>query len=131
MSARLIFKDGYGRRYRDVIMPKILVQGKQRQFRTLLSESLWFDGYRIESVADAAALWENLDYTQPDLVLLDANSDGLGAMKLYQDLKQIFPDLAVLVYQCRNFSDVDRIKGAVADALGKHGSSGSGSNVQG
>jgi hypothetical protein len=42
-------------------------------------------------------------------------------MRLYQDLKQQFPDLAVMVYQCRNYGDVDRIKGAVADELGKQG----------
>ena len=112
-------------------MPKILVLGEQPQFRTLLSESLWFDGHRVESVADAAMLWEHLGNTQPDLVLLDAHSDGFGAMRLYQDLKQQFPDLAVIVYQCRNYGDVDRIKGAVADALVKHRLSGSGFNVPG
>ena len=101
-------------------MPKILVLGEQPQFRTLLSESLWFDGHRVESVPDAALLWEHLGNTQPDLVLLDANSDGFGAMRLYQDLKQQFPDLAVMVYQCRNYGDVVRIKGAVADALAKN-----------
>ncbi len=106
-------------------MPKILVLGEQLQFRTLLSESLWFDGYRVESVDDAAMLREHLGNTQPDLVLLDANPDGFGAMRLYQDLKQQFPDLAVVVYQGRNYGDVDRIKGAVADALGKHRMSGS------
>jgi len=102
-------------------MPKILVLGEQPQFRTLLSESLWFDGYRVESVANAAILREHLSNTQPDLVLLDANSDEFGAMRLYQDLKLQFPDLAVMVYQCRNYGDVDRIKGAVADALGNIG----------
>jgi DNA-binding NtrC family response regulator len=112
-------------------MPKILVLGEQQQFRTLLSESLWFDGYRVESVADAAILWEHLGHTQPDLVLLDANSDEFGAMRLYLDLKQKFPNLAVIVYQCRNYGDVDRIKGAVADALGKLRLSGSRFNVPG
>ena len=107
-------------------MPKILVLGEQPQFRTLLSESLWFDGHRVESVPDAALLWEHLGNTQPDLVLLDANSDGFGAMRLYQDLKQQFPDLAVMVYQCRNYGDVDRIKGAVADVLVKYRLSGLG-----
>jgi len=48
-----------------------------------------------------------------------------GTMRLYQDLKQQFPDLAVMVYQFRNYGDVDRIKGAVADALVKHGLRGS------
>jgi len=56
-------------------MPEILVLGEQPQSRTLLSESPWFDGHRVESVADAALLWEHLGNTQPDLVLLDANSD--------------------------------------------------------
>jgi DNA-binding NtrC family response regulator len=106
-------------------MAKILVLGEQPQYRTFLSESLWFDGYLVESVGDAAMLWENIGNMQPDLVLLDANTDGFGAMRLYQDLKQQFPDLAVIVYQCRNYGDVDRIKGAVADALVTHGLRGS------
>jgi len=101
-------------------MPKILVLGEQPQFRTLLSESLWFEGHLVESVCDAAMLWEHLGNTQPDLVLLDANSDGFGAMKLFFDIKEKLPDLAVIVYQCRNYGDVDRIKGAVADALVKN-----------
>ncbi|MGB5746879.1 MAG: hypothetical protein WBM69_07855 [Desulfobacterales bacterium] len=98
-------------------MPTILVLGKQPQIRTLLSQSLWFEGHLVESVADAAMLWDHLGHTQPDLVLLDANSDGFGTMTLFQDLKQQFPDLAIMVYQCRNYGDVDRIKGLIADAL--------------
>jgi DNA-binding NtrC family response regulator len=105
-------------------MPKILVLGEQQQFRTLLSESLWFDGYRVESVADAAMLREHLGNTQPDLVLLDANLDEFGAMRLYQDLKQKFPNLAVIVFQGRDYGDVNRIKGLVADEFKKHWHSG-------
>ena len=92
-------------------MPRILVLGEQPQFRTLLSESLWFDGHLVESVGDAAMLWEHLGNTQPDLVLLDANSDGFGTMQLFQDIKQLFPDLAVIVYQITNYGDLERIKG--------------------
>ena len=106
-------------------MTEILVQGEQPQFRTLLSESLWFAGHRVESVSDAAMLRAHLGNTLPDLVLLDADTDGFGAMRLYQDLKQQFPNLAVIVYQCRNYGDVARIKDAVADALGGHRLSGS------
>jgi DNA-binding NtrC family response regulator len=112
-------------------MPKILVLGEQPQFRTLLSESLWFEGHLVESVGDAAMLWEHIGNTQPDLVLLDANSDGFGTMKLSQDLEQEFPDLAVIIYQCRNYGDVNRIKGAVADAFVKLRLRGSGFNVPG
>ena len=100
-------------------MPKILVLSEQTKFRTFLSESLWFAGYRVESVGDAAMLWKQLDNTQQDLVLLDAHLDGFGAMRLHQDLKQQYPDLAVMVYQCRDYSDVAMIRGAVADALEK------------
>jgi DNA-binding NtrC family response regulator len=106
-------------------MPKILVLGEQQQFRTLLSESLWFDGYRVESVADATMLREHLGNTLPDLVLLDANSDEFGTMRLYQDLKQKFPKLAVIVFQGRDYGDVNRIKSLIADELGKHRFSGS------
>lgn len=99
-------------------MPEILVLGEQPQFRTLLSESLWLAGHRVESVSDAAMLRAHLDNMQPDLVLLDANKDGFGAMRLHRDLRQQFPNLAVMVYQCRDYGDVARIKDAVADALG-------------
>jgi DNA-binding NtrC family response regulator len=101
-------------------MIKILLLGEQPQLRTLLSESLWYDGYLVESVGDPVIFWEQLSNTQPDLVMLDAHSDGFGAMRLYQDLKQKFPDLAAIVYQCRNYGDVDRIKVAVADTLVKN-----------
>jgi DNA-binding NtrC family response regulator len=101
-------------------MVKILVLGGQPQLRRLLSESLLLEGHLVESVGDAAILWEHLSNTQPDLVLLDAYLDGFGAVKLSQDLKQKFPGLAVMVCQCKNYGDVDRIKGAVADALGNN-----------
>jgi DNA-binding response OmpR family regulator len=100
-----------------VIVPKILVFGERPQFRILLSESLCFDGHLVESVGDAAMLRDHLDNSPPDLVLLDAGLDGFGAMQLLLDLKEQFIDLAVMVYQCRDYGDVDRIKGAVAEAL--------------
>jgi DNA-binding NtrC family response regulator len=64
--------------------------------RRLLSESLCFDGHQVESVGDAAMLWEHLGNTQPDLVLLNAHLDGFGAMKLYFDIQEKLPDLAVI-----------------------------------
>jgi DNA-binding response OmpR family regulator len=100
-------------------MPKILLLGEQPELRTLLTESLWYDGYLVESVADTAMLWEYLGNTQPDLVLLDAHSDGFGAMKLIFDIKEKLPDLAVMVYQCGNYGDVVRIRAAVVDELEK------------
>jgi DNA-binding NtrC family response regulator len=98
-------------------MPNILVLCEQSQSRTFLSESLQLEGHWVEGVSDAAMLWENLGNTHPDLVLLDAGTNGFGTMTLFQDLKERFPGLAVIVYQCRNYGDVDRIKRAVADAL--------------
>lgn len=106
-------------------MLKILVLGEQPQFRTLLSESLWHAGYLVESVDDAGRLWQYLGRALPDLILLDAHSDGFGAMTLYQELIRQFPNLTVIEYQCRNYSDVARVKRAVADALGKQILSGS------
>jgi DNA-binding NtrC family response regulator len=117
MSGGGIFNDNYGRRNAILNMPRILLLGKQPQMRRLLSESLCFDGYEVESVADAVMLWEHLSNSHPDLVLLDVDSDGFGAMKLYFGIKEKLPDLAVIVFQSRNYGDVARIKGAVADAL--------------
>ena len=102
-------------------MPRILVHSKQPQMSRLLSESICFDGYQVESVVDVAMLWEHLDNGQPELVLLDVHKDGFDAMKLYFDIKEKLPDLSIMVYQCNNYGDVKRIKGAVADELGKQG----------
>lgn len=96
MSGRLIFQNRYDRRNGDVSMPKILVLGKQAQFRTLLSESLWLEGHLVESVADAAMLWDHLGNSQPDLVLLDANSDGFGTCCFSRTLNSNFQTLASL-----------------------------------
>jgi DNA-binding NtrC family response regulator len=102
-------------------MPRILVHSKQPQMRRLLSKSLCFGGYQVESVANSTMLWEHLDNGQPELVLLDAHNDGFDAMKLFFDIKEKLPGIAVLVFQGRNYGDVTRIKGVVADELKKQG----------
>ena len=96
---------------------KLLIVDDKAANLDLLREMLAPLGHHIFFATSGAKALEIATSAQPDLVLLDANSDGFGALRLYQDLKQQFPDLAVMVYQCRNYGDVDRIKGAVADSL--------------
>jgi len=86
----------------------------------LLSESYQGGGYRVLSFDDATMLWEHLSNAQPDLVLLDAESDGFGTMLLFQDLKQQFPDLAVTVCQFKNDGDLNRIQRSIEDTVGKN-----------
>ena len=101
------------------IRAEILVLGERPHLRDFLSECLAFEGHEVKCVNDEAELRHNLFEAQPDLAMLDAGSDGLGAMNLYWDLKELFPALNIIVYQCRNFGDVESIKAAVAKVLEK------------
>ena len=98
-------------------MPNMLILHDDISVGAPLLRDLTKEGYKVAGLDDVDLIWKHIRNTQPDLVLLDSGSDGFGIMNLYFEIKEKLPDLAVIIYQCRNYGDVDRIKGAVADAL--------------
>ena len=112
-------------------MPKILNLHDDPYIGELTSEVLTKEGYQVVNLNDVDLIWEHIEDIKPELVLLDSDRDGFGTMNLYFEIKQKHTYLHVIVYKAAGFDAMDRIKGAVADALGEHRLSGSGLNVQG
>jgi len=99
-------------------VPKILDFHDNPSVGVLTSVVLAKEGCQVVSLNDADLIWEHIEETQPELVLLDSHSDGFGTMKLYFEIKQKYADLPVIVYKAVGFNAMDRIKEAVAGALG-------------
>jgi DNA-binding response OmpR family regulator len=75
------------------------------------------EGYRVTSTDDVDLIWEYIENTQPDLMLIDVGSDGFGAMNLYFEIKQKYADLSVIIYQVKDIECADRIKEFITYAL--------------
>jgi len=101
-------------------MPNIAILCERSELRTFLTENLWCDSHQIKNFGEATMLWEHLSNAQPDLVLLDAESDGFGTMLLFQDLKRQFPHLPITVCQFKNHGDIVRIREMIDDVLDKN-----------
>ena len=106
-------------------MPKILNFHDDPYLGELTSEVLTKEGYQVVNLNDVDLIWEHIEDTKPELVLLDSARDGFSTMKLYFEIKKTHTDLPVIVYKVAGFDAMDRIKGAVADALVEHRLSGS------
>jgi DNA-binding NtrC family response regulator len=98
-------------------MPKILNFHDDPYVGVLTSQFLAKEGYQVVSLNDADLIWEHIENSQPELVLLDSNSDGFGTMNLYFDIKEKYADLPVIIYEAAGFDAIDRIKAAINDVL--------------
>jgi DNA-binding NtrC family response regulator len=100
-------------------MPKILDFHDGPYIGVLTSEVLTKEGYQVVSLNDRDLIWQHIENSQPELVLLDSDSDGFGTMNLYFDIKEKYADLPVIVYKTDSFDVMDRIKAAIDDVLGE------------
>jgi two-component system OmpR family response regulator len=67
--------------------PHILVVDDDREIRTLLSEYLQKNGYRVTAVAEGKAMRRALEQTHVDLIVLDLMLPGDDGLKLCRDLR--------------------------------------------
>ena len=109
---------------------KILILYENHSVGVSLLGVLAKEGYEVLGLDSVDMIWEQFKTTHPDLVLLDSDSDGFGAMKLYFDIRQKYADLPAIIYKAVGDDAMDRIKGAVADALVKPRLRGSGSTFR-
>jgi DNA-binding response OmpR family regulator len=109
-------------------MPKILNLHDDPYVGVLTSEVLTKEGHQVVSLNDADLIWEHIEESQPELVLLDSDQDGFGTMKLYFDIKEKYADLPVIVYETAGFDTMDRIKAAIDDVLAERRSTLHGKN---
>ena len=94
-------------------MANILVVDDQQYVRELFSEELTDEGHQIESAYDADSLMSRLqdsEHSKPDMVLLDLYLEGVKGWDLLRDIKELDPDLPVLIvtaYDCDGRSPRD------------------------
>lgn len=118
-------------------MPNILIVDDQPHLQQFVSEELMDEGYSVVSVSDAESVRGCLRNSKTDLVLLDLYLNGFQGWDLLRDIKEIQPDLPVLIvtaYDCysddlrlsqaegyivKSFNKFDELKRKIAEVLGK------------
>ena len=95
----------------------VLVVDDQLGIRLLLAEVLQEYGYQVALASDGGEAWQQAARKRPDLVLLDMNMPGLGGVDTLAKLRQLYPDLPVLMLT----ADEDEDKWAQVEQLGVQG----------
>jgi two-component system OmpR family response regulator len=99
---------------------RILVVDDDREIRSLLVDYLSRQGYAVEAVADGRSMWQWLDRSRADLIVLDLMLPGTDGLTLCRDLRAR-SEVPVLMLTARG-EETDRIVGlemGADDYLGK------------
>jgi two-component system OmpR family response regulator len=89
--------------------PHILVVDDDRDIRTLLSDYLQKNGYRVTAVAEGKAMRRALEQTHIDLIVLDLMLPGEDGLKLCRDLRAT-SQIPVLMLTALG-EEIDRVLG--------------------
>jgi len=65
----------------------VFVVDDDREIRSLLSEYLQKNGYRVTPLADGRSMWTALEHAQPDLIVLDLMLPGEDGLTLCRNLR--------------------------------------------
>ncbi|MDC0719278.1 sigma-54-dependent transcriptional regulator [Nannocystis bainbridge] len=76
---------------------RILVVDDESSARSALSELLREEGYEVQSAADGYKALGRVDQWEPDVVITDVKMPGLTGLELITKLREIYPDVAVVV----------------------------------
>ena len=87
----------------------LLVVDDDAEIRTLLSEYLQRNGYRVSTAADGKAMWAVLEAKKPDLVVLDVMMPGDDGLTLCRNLRAR-SSLPIIMLTARG-EETDRIVG--------------------
>jgi two-component system OmpR family response regulator len=87
----------------------VLVVDDDREIRTLLSEYLTRNGYRVSTAADGKAMWSALDSSHPDIIVLDVMLPGHDGLTLCRDLRAR-SSIPIIMLTARG-EETDRIVG--------------------
>src|ERR1044071_660026 len=94
--------------------PHILVVDDDREIRTLLSDYLQKNGYRVTAVAEGKAMRRALDQTHVDLIVLDLMLPGEDGLKLCRELR-VHSQTPVLMLTALG-EEIDRVLGLAVGA---------------
>jgi CheY-like chemotaxis protein len=117
--------------------PKILIADRNRHVRDFLRRELHAEGYRIEVARDGREVLNHLQgHEPPDLLILDLEMPYVDELEVLAHLKERQPRLPVVIHTIlpdpahhpalslaatfvEKKGDLDLLKAAVADMLGK------------
>ena len=87
----------------------VLIVDDDAEIRTLLSEYLQRNGYRVSAVADGRRMWAALEVKHPDLIVLDLMLPGEDGLTLCRNLRAR-SSVPVIMLTARG-EETDRIVG--------------------
>ncbi len=78
-------------------MKKILLVDDEESIHLLYREELEEDGYEVHSALSGEEALEQLSIISPDLVILDINMPGINGIDVLRRMKEIHPQLPVIL----------------------------------
>lgn len=88
----------------------LLIVDDDKEIRSLLTEYLSGNGYRITAVQDGQAMHRALELNRIDLVVLDLMLPGEDGLTLCREIRSRFSSLPVLILTAKG-DEIDRIVG--------------------
>jgi DNA-binding response OmpR family regulator len=89
---------------------RILLIEDDEIFRTIISDNLTSEGYRVDAVGDGQAALAHLRSTAPDLILLDLTLPDLDGLELCPLLKKHGSSIPLIILSARD-QKIDKLKG--------------------
>jgi len=89
---------------------RILLIEDDEIFRTIISDNLRSEGYRVDAVGDGQAALAHLRSTAPDLILLDLTLPDLDGLGLCPLLKKHGSSIPLIILSARD-QKIDKLKG--------------------
>jgi DNA-binding response OmpR family regulator len=92
------------------VNPRILIVEDDQDLNHYLTQFLKDNGYLIDSFEKGTTALNKIDKIKPDLVLLDLNLPDVKGQDLCQEIKQIYPDIKVIILTAKSETN-DIVKG--------------------
>ena len=80
--------------------PLILVVDDEEPIRKIFDANLSVEGYRVLTASDGVAALCLTKEHKPDLIILDIMMPGKSGLEILQEVKAIYPDIAVVMASC-------------------------------
>src|SRR5919198_5777689 len=88
----------------DQAKPRILIVDDDPRVRSVLIEALESEAFDVDSAGDAGTALQQVKAEMPEVVILDLRLPGLDGMEALRKLKEIAPQLPVVILT--GFGDV-------------------------
>lgn len=80
----------------------VLLADDDNALRTVLNKALAIDGYKVRATSNATTLWKWISEGEGDIVVTDVVMPDENAFELLPRIKQLRPDLPVIVMSAQN-----------------------------